>query len=163
MRTKLVFVGGLVVMLVFSGTALGGDGKELSGAACHELSGTSGDIEHPNTGTVWNDSSSYSGGVVCPMVRDDLAGGGVTLDSTVWIVDENDAVSISCTLYLCNRAGTSCSSSTKLSGSFYVGNKGLIFDQLTTGESRWFYIYCSIPPKDDGARSEVVSYTWNES
>ena len=162
MRRKLVFVGGLIVVLAFSATALGGDGKELSGAACHELSNTAGDIQHPNTGTVWNNSSSYSGGVVCPMVRDDMAAGGVEVDSTVYIVDENDGASVTCTFYLCNRAGTSCSSSTKYSGSTYTGSTGMAFSRLTTSESRWFYIYCSLPPKDDGARSEVVSYTWNE-
>lgn len=161
-RKVIVSLGGLAVMLALAPAALGADGKELSGAACQQDSLSSGDIEHPNTGTVWNDSSSYAGGVDCPMVRDNLAAGGLTLNSTVYIIDENDGDEISCTLYLCNRAGTSCSSSSVSSGDAYTGAKGMAFSPLTTGESRWFYLHCSLPPKDGGNRSEVVSYTWNE-
>lgn len=161
--------------LLLSSSSYANDDKTFPGSMCvkyqdlNENEASTGILRVSNSATVSNDSTTNTLRVICPIVKDNVAGADQRIISArVVVIDQHPTEAVVCRVSATFRSnGQNVSDPIGPTRSSANGDPDFLnFGQLNTGtpaQRRHYFIRCNIPPKFAGDASHIVSYSVSEA
>ncbi|MDD5266435.1 MAG: hypothetical protein PHO08_04810 [Methylococcales bacterium] len=160
MKTILALIG--LGLLAISGTVFAEDGKTFPGSMCQPVSGEA--VRFFINGTV-NTDSTFGHFVNCPVVRDTIAGAGIS-SASITVRDPSPDEDVECTFKSLRADGIIVASSSRNTSGVNTAPQTLQFGSLSSVSGGNYVIQCRIP-KANGlfgfSFSEIISYRVNEN
>lgn len=159
-KAAYVFAGTMMLGIVGSGSAFAEiKTTTYPGTMCQPYSSTTANNIRYNTAGVYNNSTTHSATVKCPMPKtlEDGKLGSVIVD----VKDYSDSATIYCTVYVRKINGQWVHQESSNSDQYFLGNSDVFMTTINYGsnDGTFYNLSCSLPKKLSGIpKFSVVGY-----